>query len=1234
MKGGLASLGEGGLAGAAGDGEAFDGAAGPGDGDAGGLIGRGHDFDDAVLAPVAGPRVDFLAGAGLCAGGGQEGGAEGVGISGRADQAETEAGAAGVVAEEFDGGAALGDDEIEAAIGIVIRDGDAALLAGAFEAGSSDGQREEPAIALAAQAEADPGIERAGAPTGVEEILREEEIDAVIAIEVPHPDAENRGELSLGGERNGFEAIAAVQKDEGIEVGGFDVAGGRGAGAEQAREIELAEFVEGRSGFGDEREGTGEGFPVFAGNVLAEGFAVEGFDEIGGAASGQVAEVEADRLDELAGIPGVTAPITDDQIGSAVAIEIAGGETAPPAGEAIQAEGGGGVAELAAVVAEDADRPPLAGEDEFGKAIVVEVGEARGGDQAEVAKERRGGGVGTPATLAMAKEFGGGRAGIVAGADAAGGEEFERAIAIEIGGGKRPEGGVPGGWKALPGPGELDGRLLARLGEVRFGEENGGRSGIGAEGEDGLLGLSGGLPAGGRGGSEVGAGIIPQPRGTRSGSRGQEQIIVAVLIEVGPGEAGPEGAEFPGEERLSFVIGAYGRNVESAERGGTIGEQRWRRRGRRFIDGPTGGDGEFVDAIRLEPFVAAGFAVRPFDRGGEQRRGVAGREDAQGIVAREIASAGDHDLRLRDRAALDFEAGADAVGVPGRAAQPNGEAEGAAAILVKTQLFAEHVHDEIEVTVAIEIAESHGIGDAGLGEAPGGFLRLEGEIAAIAKGGRGGGEATKPGEVFDALFDGIGGGLTRHFPQDIGILNIVVMTSGDEEVLEAIEIDIEEDGAPGPIAGIHTGEFGDLGPGAVAAIEVEGVARNFGTILGIALGGAHGLVHPGFREIVAMGLAEARIAREHFDEKEIVVAIAIDVRDIHRHRGERDFRDFAQGGLTEGTAATIDPEAVGGMEEVVANEDIGVAVAIDVTNHHGQAPVEGDLIEQLTVRLEEIAVRPGGRSEVAATEIDIHEVALGEFEDVGEPVRPAIGGKAVRRRDDELAVGHANAGADGGEFVAGDDGAVIRDVEIEIGIAIEIAQSDGHGAEALHEAGLREFGEEAPAVVEEKARAAADGIDEQIEITIRINVGKGCAGGKLAGAGDAGAGGDVLELPAAEVAIEGVVTLKTADIDVAEAVAVDIPEGETGAVLGDAVDGDRARGKDIRESKAGVLRGATTEAGGVAFRDDRLETEAVFEGPIGRGSGQPPEDEEASQGVSAPGGGICPQELPNRHARL
>src|SRR5882762_1754928 len=78
--------------------------------------------------------------------------------------------------------------------------------------------------------------------------------------------------------------------------------------------------------------------------------------------------------------------------------------------------------------------------------------------------------------------------------------------------------------------------------------------------------------------------------------------------------------------------------------------------------------------------------------------------------------------------------------------------------------------------------------------------------------------------------------------------------------------------------------------------------------------------------------------------------------------------------------------------------------------------------------------------------------------------------------------------------------------------------------------------------------AVADGIDDQIEIAVAIQVGQRSPGGGQTGASHPGLGRDVLELPVAEIPVEGVGPIQCTEVEVAPAIPIDVTSGDPRSV--------------------------------------------------------------------------------------
>jgi hypothetical protein len=189
----------------------------------------------------------------------------------------------------------------------------------------------------------------------------------------------------------------------------------------------------------------------------------------------------------------------------------------------------------------------------------------------------------------------------------------------------------------------------------------------------------------------------------------------------------------------------------------------------------------------------------------------------------------------------------------------------------------------------------------------------------------------------------------------------------------------------------------------------------------------------------------------------------------------------------------------------------------------------------------------------------------------------------------------------GGRLIGDGIGTVMGDVEIEVAVAIGISEGEGRAGGLGEETGSAGgFAEAAGTVIEEKADTAIEGGNEQVGVAIAIEVGEGGAGGVLVGAGDTGGGGDVFESAVTEVSVEGVIGFEAAEIEIRQAIAIDISGGDAGAIEEVAIEDGAIGGDAIGEGDA--------EFG----RCEALETSGAWGGVKGKGT---------ETGMLLPGGG-------------
>ena len=271
--------------------------------------------------------------------------------------------------------------------------------------------------------------------------------------------------------------------------------------------------------------------------------------------------------------------------------------------------------------------------------------------------------------------------------------------------------------------------------------------------------------------------------------------------------------------------------------------------------------------------------------------------------------------------------------------------------------------------------------------------------------------------------------------------------------------------------------------------------------------------------------------------------------------------------------------------KIIANVKVGRAIAIEVAEHGGQTPVIGRA-DRLAVFAKESSVGPVHRHKAAVAGVAEEDVSFAVFQDAAAIVETEAAGKfgcrrraSVHSEELEHAVSDGHAEPDVGHVTHGVI-AVVDDVEVEQTVTVNVGECHrGAGSRAVQTRPARGFGETSLAVIEEQARAAADAIDQQIEVAVAVHVGKGGAGGGLIGAGHTGGGGNIGKVPIAQVAIERVGRVQAAEIQVREAVAIDVAGSDAGPVQKNLVGERSLLAEVIGEGDAGGHGADIGEAG-------------------------------------------------------
>jgi hypothetical protein len=122
---------------------------------------------------------------------------------------------------------------------------------------------------------------------------------------------------------------------------------------------------------------------------------------------------------------------------------------------------------------------------------------------------------------------------------------------------------------------------------------------------------------------------------------------------------------------------------------------------------------------------------------------------------------------------------------------------------------------------------------------------------------------------------------------------------------------------------------------------------------------------------------------------------------------------------------------------------------------------------------------------------------------------------------------------------------VVRHKQVQVPIAINVRQRHRHAAGSRGHPGFSgDLGETPLAVIEKDAEPVPQRGHQQVQVTIPVQIGKGRPGRVLARAFDSCLARDIDEPPVAEVAVEHVVGVEPAEVEVAPAVAVDVAGGD------------------------------------------------------------------------------------------
>ena len=120
---------------------------------------------------------------------------------------------------------------------------------------------------------------------------------------------------------------------------------------------------------------------------------------------------------------------------------------------------------------------------------------------------------------------------------------------------------------------------------------------------------------------------------------------------------------------------------------------------------------------------------------------------------------------------------------------------------------------------------------------------------------------------------------------------------------------------------------------------------------------------------------EQMIRALHIGNEKVIVTIAIDVSEVHRHRKVAAMPDRLFVNQLKPAITLVYPEPIRRLE-IVAVVNIRQAVLIDVPNHYGQTEIPKLLLQRLPIFIQPIAVEPIGLCKLRVAVVDVEKIRL------------------------------------------------------------------------------------------------------------------------------------------------------------------------------------------------------------------------------------------------------------------
>ena len=284
-------------------------------------------------------------------------------------------------------------------------------------------------------------------------------------------------------------------------------------------------------------------------------------------------------------------------------------------------------------------------------------------------------------------------------------------------------------------------------------------------------------------------------------------------------------------------------------------------------------------------------------------------------------------------------------------------------------------------------------------------------------------------EATPSLLDLIVGVLVHH---------IEFKSVSDQQILVAVQIDIDENGSPRPVRGGHPGHERRLHERPIRPAEEQRVPVKLRTLLNpLAIQWVRTIPHQ-LRHPLPV------LPRQHIDHEEIIVPIPIDIAKINAHRGPAGMTELQLINRAKRSLPGIDPDAIR-RRVVIADVQVGTSIAVDVAKHHRQPPItirrnRRSLLVGVSARLEL------DRLEVSLAVVAIEPMHLRQFAHF--PIRQRLEAPFPLRRTRRFAV-HLRHLPLVAAFRDGEAGRRIRQmhlvdemraVKIEVAVPIDVRQ--------------------------------------------------------------------------------------------------------------------------------------------------------------------------------------------------